>query len=30
MKYLVVAAISALVASPALAEDTFQLTSPDI
>lgn len=30
MKYLVVAAISALVASPALAEDTFKLTSPDI
>lgn len=30
MKYLVVAALSALVASPALAEDAFQLTSPDI
>jgi Raf kinase inhibitor-like YbhB/YbcL family protein len=30
MKYLMGAALSALVASPALAEDAFQLTSPDI
>ncbi|MFT4743974.1 MAG: Raf kinase inhibitor-like YbhB/YbcL family protein [Yoonia sp.] len=30
MKYLMVAALSALITSPALAEDAFQLTSPDI